>query len=402
MRNWLRDIFRDRPTWMNAIMVFCGFMTFVYLPWDIFWKPVAEDKEVWFGILFSGWAAKVMAIPHWFVYGAAVYGFRRRCSWMSFWGALYLGQVAFGMWTWSILAYGGLTGWVLGLVPAIPFALLALAMWNSQDHFHAPPSSLRERYGGWGLVTGASSGIGAEFARALAREGLSVVLTARRDDRLQEVAADLEKRHNVSTRVVVADLSLPTGADRVADAVRDLDIGVLINNAGAGYAGRFDGQDVERLSGLVQVNCNAPVVLTGRLLPQMLERGRGAVIIVGSVAGRQPLPLHGVYSATKAFDLLFGESLYVELRDRGLDVLVVEPGSTATEFQEVAGETAQGGESAARVVQNALAALGRQPSVISGWFNWLRANAASRFAPRPLVAYVARDVIAERTPPDLG
>lgn len=401
MRDWLRDVFRDRPTWMNAIMVFCGFMTFVYLPWDIFWKPVAEDQEVWFGILFTGWAAKTMAIPHWFVYGAGVYGFRRRRPWMSSWGAFYLGQVAFGMWVWSILEYGGLTGWVLGLVPAVPFALLALAMWNAQDHFHAPPSSLRERYGEWGLVTGASAGIGAEFARALAREGVSIVLTARRGERLQELAGELEKRHNVATRVVTADLSTPDGADRVADAVRDLDIGVLVNNAGVGYAGRFDALDIERLSGLVQVNCNAPVVLTSRLLPHMLSHGRGAVIIVGSVAGRQPLPLHGVYSATKAFDLLFGESLYVELRERGVDVLVLEPGSTATEFQEMAGETSRGGEPPEAVVQVALDALGRQPSVVSGWFNWLRANVAARFAPRPMVAYIARDVVAEQTPPEL-
>ena len=143
MRNWLRDIFRDRPTWMNALLVFCGFMTFVYLPWDLFIKPVAEDKEVWFGILFSGWAAKWMAIPHWFVYGAAVYGFRRRRSWMSTWGALYLAQVAFGMWLWSVLKYGGLTGWVIGLLPAVPFAFLALAMWNARDYFHAPPCPRR-------------------------------------------------------------------------------------------------------------------------------------------------------------------------------------------------------------------------------------------------------------------
>jgi short-subunit dehydrogenase len=401
MKNWLRDVFRDRPTWMNAVMVFCGFMTFVYLPWDIFYKPVAQDQEVWFGILFTGWSAKAMAIPHWFVYGAGVYGFRRRRPWMSTWGGVYLGQVAFGMWVWSIVEYGGLTGWILGLLPAVPFVLLALAMWNARDYFHAPPSSLRERYGEWGLVTGASAGIGAEFARALAREGVSVVLTARRAERLQELASELEKRHSVATRVVVADLATPEGADSVADAVRDLDIGVLVNNAGVGYSGRFEALDLDRLSGLVQVNCNAPVVLTSRLLPHMLSQGRGAVIIVGSVAGRQPLPLHGVYSATKAFDLLFGESLYVELRDRGVDVLVLEPGSTATEFQEMAGETSRGGEPPAAVVEVALDALGRQPSVVSGWFNWLRANVVARFAPRPMVAYVARDVVAEQTPPHL-
>jgi short-subunit dehydrogenase len=228
-----------------------------------------------------------------------------------------------------------------------------------------------------------------------------VVLTARRAERLHELADELAKRHGVETRVVVADLSKPAGADAVADAVQDLNIGLLVNNAGLGYAGRFDGQESERASGLVQVNCNAPVVLTSRLLPNMIERGRGGVIIVGSVAGRQPLPLHAVYSATKAFDLLFGEALYVELRERGVDALVLEPGLTATEFQERAGETSRGGETPAAVVEVALDALGRQPSVVSGWLNWLRANAVARLLPRPLVAYIARDVVAANTPPDL-
>jgi hypothetical protein len=153
---------------------------------------------------------------------------------------------------------------------------------------------------------------------------------------------------------------------------------------------------------MVQVNCSAPVVLTAKCLPRMLERGRGAIIVTGSVAGRQPLPLHGVYSATKAFDLLFGEALAVELRDREVDVLVIEPGSTETEFQRVAGELAHPGEPPARVVEAALDALGRQPSVVSGWWNWLRTNAATRLAPRSLVAYAARDVMARQTPGEVA
>jgi short-subunit dehydrogenase len=132
----------------------------------------------------------------------------------------------------------------------------------------------------------------------------------------------------------------------------------------------------------------------------MKERGRGAVIVVGSVAGRQPLPLHGVYAATKAFDQLFGEVLFVELRAAGIDALVLEPGPTETEFQAVAGELPHEGEPAADVVETALAALGRQPSVISGWGNWLRAS-GTRFAPRSLTAWLARDVMAHHTPTEL-
>ena len=116
-------------------------------------------------------------------------------------------------------------------------------------------------------MTGASAGIGAEFARALARDGLSVVLTARREERLRELASELEKTYHVATRVVAADLADPAGPARVADAVADLEIAVLVNNAGFGASGRFEKLDPERLREMVQLNCLAPVLLTHRLLP---------------------------------------------------------------------------------------------------------------------------------------
>jgi len=184
-------------------------------------------------------------------------------------------------------------------------------------------------------------------------------------------------------------------------AVADLEVAILVNNAGFGYSGRFDKLDVERLRDMVMLNCMAPMLLTHKLLSGMQARRRGAVIIVGSVSGRQPLPLHNVYSATKAFDLHLGEALFVEMRGEGVDVLVLEPGSTDTEFQEAAGEIAHGGESAEKVVAVALDALGQQPSVISGWFNWLRANLASRLGPRPMVAHVAKHVMEVKTPSEM-
>ena len=152
---------------------------------------------------------------------------------------------------------------------------------------------------------------------------------------------------------------------------------------------------------MVNLNCLAPALLTHALVPSLRSRGRGAVILTGSVAGRQPLPLHGLYGATKAFDLMLGEALWVELRKEGIDVLVLEPGSTLTEFQAVANEIAHEGQSVEEVVDTALQALGQQPSVISGWMNWLRANAAGRIGSRPLVAYVAREVMEVQTPADM-
>jgi hypothetical protein len=402
MRDWLRAFFDGRPWWLNALMVFCGYMAFVYVPWDFLVKPAAVDEEVWFGIRFHGATAKVLELPHWAIYAAGAYGLRKMRPWLWPWASLYAAQVALGMLVWNGLYVGGVTGLLLGTASFLPFLGLAWALFEARPLFAAERPPLRERYGEWALVTGASSGIGAEFARAFAREGVACVLTARREERLRELASELEKNHQVATRVVAADLAAPDGADRVADAVSDLEVAILVNNAGFGHAGRFDRCDPERLRAMVQVNCAAPVALTAKLLPRMLERGRGAVIFTGSVAGRQPLPLHGVYSATKAFDLLFGEALAVELHDRGIDVLVLEPGSTQTEFQQVAGEIAHAGEPASRVVEVALDALGRQPSVVSGWWNWLRVNAAARLAPRSLVAYAARDYMARQQPREVA
>jgi len=234
-----------------------------------------------------------------------------------------------------------------------------------------------------------------EFARALARDGMSCVLTARRADRLQALAAELESAFAVRTRVVPLDLSAHDGADQLVDAVRDLDIAVIVANAGYGLAGRFDRQDAGRLRDLIELNCTAPVVMITRLLPGLRARGRGAIIIVSSTAGHQPVPFNSVYSASKAFDLIFGEALWAEMQGSGIDVLVLQPGPTVTEFQTVAGETPHEGEPAAQVVGVALNALGDQPSVISGWFNWLRANAAVRLLPRSFVALVAGRVMAQ-------
>ena len=396
--DWLGDALEGRPTWMNALMIFCAFMTFVYVPWDLFWKPLAEDEDVWFGILFTGRAAKLGALAHGFVYAALLYGFRRMRDWMPLWSGLYVAQVAFSMFVWTAMETGGLLGLILGVFPALPFAALALALWTSEEHFVTHPKSLRERYGDWALVTGASAGIGAEFARALARDGLGVVLVARREEQLRSLAEELEKSSQVETRVVAADLAEPDAAARVAEAVADLEIAVLVNNAGVGYAGRFDLQDAARTAELVDLNCRAPLLLTHAFLPAMRERGRGAVIFTGSVAGSQPLPLHATYSASKAFDNFMAEALYVENKGAGVDVLGLLPGPVQTDFAEISGGFAHGGELPAESVRCALEALGHQPTVVSGWFNWLRATLAQRIATRPLAAYVARDVTARNTP----
>ena len=399
--DYLRNVFSRRPWWMSVIMVFCLFMALFYLPWDLLVKPVAVDEEVWFGIRFHGWAAKVLEIPHWIVYAGLAYGFWRMRPWMWPWASAYLGQMVIGFFVWPLLYQEGPMRWAAAIGTAGFFAIPMIALWRAKARFQPPPGRLRERYGEWALVTGASAGIGREFARALAADGVSCVLSARREDRLRELAAELEKNHSISTRVVVGDLSKASDVDALADALGDLEVAILVNNAGIGYAGRFSKLETERLRELVELNCVAPTVLTSRLLPNMVERGRGAVIITGSVAGRQPLPFHNVYSATKAFDHFLGESIWAETLGTGVDVLVLEPGSTMSEFHAVAGELPHPGEPADRVVKNALDALGQQPSVVSGWFNWLRANAATRLLPRSWVALIARGVVKGQTPEEL-
>jgi len=142
-------------------------------------------------------------------------------------------------------------------------------------------------------------------------------------------------------------------------------------------------------------------VLTRALLPAMHARGRGAVILTGSVAGCQPLPLHALYSATKTFDNLLGEALWAEFRGTGVDCLSLLPGPTETEFQQIANELPHPGEPPEEVVATALDALGRQPSVISGWFNWIRANAAYRLTPRSVLALAAKQVFSKSVPESL-
>ncbi len=252
-------------------------------------------------------------------------------------------------------------------------------------------------YGPWALVTGASAGIGAAFARALAEQGVNVVLTARREERLRTLAAELESRARVQTRVVALDLALDGAPRQLADRIADLEIGTVINNAGFGAVGRFDNASYERLLEMVRLNCVAVTAVSHLFLPAMRRRGRGALIVLASAAGYQPLALAAVYGATKAFDLMLAEALWAENRASGVAVLAVSPGPVETEFQTVAGETAHAGTTPEEVVRVSFAALGRKPSVVVGTGNALRAWSV-RLAPRALVARMAETVMRRNVP----
>jgi uncharacterized protein len=261
------------------------------------------------------------------------------------------------------------------------------------------------------LVTGASSGIGAVFARELARRGADLILVARSGGKLAALADELSASHGVAADIAVADLAEPLAASELADSLRarDLQIDIVVNNAGFGLFAPVYEADAAVLADMVRVNVGALVDLTRLYLPGMVERDRGAIINVGSTAGFQPVPYMAVYGATKAFVLSFTEALWAETRGTGVRVTALCPGSTDTGFFEVAGEDAQVGHRIApdRVVHAAFRALDRRSSTVvtGGLESWMLTN-SSRLAPRQLVARMAertmrpnkRDRQAEKTP----
>jgi short-subunit dehydrogenase len=186
------------------------------------------------------------------------------------------------------------------------------------------------------LVTGASSGIGADLARELAERGHGVVLVARRLDRLNALADELSRAHGVRTEAVACDLTDPDERDALPGRIAELGltVDILINNAGYGSAGRFERLDAAREAAMVRLNCEAVVALSSAYVPEFVERGRGAILVVASSAGMQPLPRQATYSASKAFALTFAESLHAELATHDIAVTALCPGPVATEFAE--------------------------------------------------------------------
>ncbi len=237
------------------------------------------------------------------------------------------------------------------------------------------------RYGPWALITGASSGIGREFARQLAARGLSVVLVARRADRLIELAAELSAAHSVAARSVSIDLCHDTFIDPIREATAGLEIGLLVNCAGFSLTGPFLDMDTSDMTRMLNLNARAPMALAREYGPAMRDRQRGGIIFLSSVTGFAGTPQWSLYSATKAFNLLLGEALAAELRAGGVDVMALAPGTTRTEFLDVAGINDFMGMDVDAVVGHALRRLGRSDVVVPGWF-YRGGIFAMRFLPR--------------------
>jgi short-subunit dehydrogenase len=249
--------------------------------------------------------------------------------------------------------------------------------------------SIRQGPGpGWAVVTGASSGLGREFALALAERGHQVLAVARRGERLNALSDEVQVRGG-RLEPLIADLSTQAGIEMLLVRASELEVDILVNNAGLATYGRFDSLSLERERELVRVNVEAVVAVTRGLLPAMVERVRGGIINVASQMAFQPMPYFAAYAASKAFVLSFSEALAEELRGTGVRVTVVAPGFVSTEFAEVAGshepERLFPHWEPRRVVEIALRAhdRGRTVKVVGAFYAFL--TVAGRFTPRAVL-----------------
>lgn len=241
------------------------------------------------------------------------------------------------------------------------------------------------RYGPWAVVAGASEGLGAAFARALARRRVNLVLLARRAERLGAVAEELRRDHGVEVRPVVFDLGHPDLEHVLRQATALLDVGVAIYNAAYAPIGSFIDQEPEALRAVVDVNVHGPVAFARALAPAMAARGRGALVLMASLAGLQGTPRLATYAASKAFNIVLAESLWAELRPHGVHVVASCAGAIRTPgYARSSQREAPGTLDAEQVAERTLAALARGPRVVPGLVNRIVGLLLGRLFPRRL------------------
>lgn len=224
---------------------------------------------------------------------------------------------------------------------------------------------MREKYGPWAVVTGASEGIGRAFAQELAARGFSVVLVARRREALEAVAASL----GTPSVIVAADLSTGEGLSAVRTACADLDVGLLVASAGFGTSGRFVDGDLARELAMIDVNCRAVAVLAHHFGSRFAQRGRGGLVLMSSLVAFQGVPRAANYAATKAYVQSLAEGLRVELAPFGVDVISSAPGPVRSGFERLADMRMSMAEAPASVAGETLDALGRRGTVRPGWLS---------------------------------
>jgi uncharacterized protein len=248
------------------------------------------------------------------------------------------------------------------------------------------------RYGPWAVIAGASEGIGAAFATALAGARLNVVLAARRPEPLEALASRLRDSYRVDVRTATVDVATSEGLDGLTAGCADIAVGLVVINAAYAPIGRFLDQDEDDLRRVVELNCATPVRLVRRFVPAMVERGRGGIIIMSSLAGQQGSPGIVTYAATKAFGAVLAEGLWAELRGRGVDVVACLAGAVLTPGLAQAKQRRAPGTVVPDVVAStALTALGRGPRAVPGGLMKVSSVLMSRLMPkRAAIALIAK------------
>lgn len=255
---------------------------------------------------------------------------------------------------------------------------------------------LRERYGKTALVAGASEGIGAAFSRKLASEGFNLVLVARRVDPLVDLAEEIKTKYNVEVQTVSCDLSKIDAAQTLMDAVQNWEIDFFVYNAALSYIGAFEQNNPQHHQQIAITNMLSPLALVQSLGTKMVARKRGAVILMGSLAGLQGAGNLSTYSATKAFNVILGEGLWYEWKDIGVDVISCIAGATSSpNFVKTkpkkAGLIEPKVQTPEQVVKECFAQLGKQPRVITGRANRIASFFMHRLLPRKLAIKIMGD-----------
>jgi short-subunit dehydrogenase len=258
----------------------------------------------------------------------------------------------------------------------------------------------KEKYGNWALITGASSGIGEEFAKQLAALKLDLILVARRKEKLIALSRQLIVQHNIEVEIIEIDLSSPNFFKEIEQQTEHLDIGLLINNAGFAITGDFLDDKVEHQIQLLDINCKAPLILSHYFGNKMVIKGKGAIINIASASAFLPMPYWANYAASKAYLLHFTEGLWYELKKKGVDVLAVCPGGTKTEFAQTANIQSHG-MSVEKVVSESLKNPGKKPTIVTGFSNKF-STSFLKFFTRKMLIKIGAKVVENMRRPKMG
>jgi len=244
----------------------------------------------------------------------------------------------------------------------------------------------KEKYGPWALITGASSGIGVEFARQLAEKGLNLVLVARRKDRLDKLAAELNSKYQVNVKTIGVDLYSQNFLEQIRKVTDPLDIGLLASNTGKLYIGNYFDNSIEKDLQMIELNIKVPAILTHHFVNKMIVRKKGGVIYCASMLGYMGTPYASTYAGTKAHEIVKGEGLAYELKPKGIDVLVLNPGLTDTEMTEIYDFSAMPMKlmKPAPVAKSAINALGKKVLVTPGFMNNMMNGMSKRMMSRAM------------------